>query len=241
VAIGNIRCGLYRCSQFVERLAQLVDVPPGAVNFYWFALLLRMLLRGVRRDQLHQRLGVAGLEDVVVVGAHLRKGFVPALGVLPAHTDQDRAFPASAALPKLTGSIPSVSIPHRYVHDHYVRIKVPNVRDDSACAVDALGFVPMALKQGRQGLEHVLMGADNENTSAVQHLDACYLRLAGEVVKPGERSKADTVTIGSGRAQVSAAQNLVKTVVVRSYSAKTLREADCSDEEKISSADSLQW
>ena len=126
------------------------------------------LVLGVQRDQFQQRPGSAGLDDVVVVGARLGEDFVPALDALPAYSDQHGAF-AGPVLANLSGSIPSISIRHRYVHDDYVGIEVPNVRNDGARAVDALGVVPMALKQVQQGIVRVLIVVHNENTGAVRH------------------------------------------------------------------------
>ena len=126
------------------------------------------LVLGVQRDQFQQRPGIAGLDDVVVVGARLGEDSVPALDALPAYSDQHGAF-AGPVLANLSGSIQSISIRHRYVHDYYVGIEVPNVHNDGARAVDALGVVPMALKQVQQGIVRVLIVVHNENTGAVRH------------------------------------------------------------------------
>jgi hypothetical protein len=125
----------------------------------------RKLLCRVRRYQFQQHLGVEGLGEVIVKADQLA-----AESVLPAdHRDQHRALAGSVS-ENVSGSIPS-AFARRYVHDDYVRIEDPNVSNDGARAVYALGVVPVSLKQDQQGIHHVLIVVHNENTSAVGHGD----------------------------------------------------------------------
>ena len=96
----------------------------------------------MERDQFQQRSGSAGLDDVVIVSAHLGENSLPALDALPAYSDKQGAF-AGPVQANLSGRIPSFG--HRDVQDYYVGIEVPNVRNDGARAVDA--FVADALDE----------------------------------------------------------------------------------------------
>jgi hypothetical protein len=125
------------------------------------------LLRG-RGDQFQKHLGVAGLDEVVVEAAEVREDFIGVLRVLTAYSDQQGAL-AVSKFADLLGSIPSASTRHRYVHDDYVGIEIENVRKDCLRAVDALGVVPLDVKQKQQGIHHALIVVNNENTSALPH------------------------------------------------------------------------
>jgi hypothetical protein len=143
------------------------------------------LLR-VRRNQLQQHLRIAGLREVVVEAAQLRHQSVPRLGV-PTERNQHGSLPASVSA-NGADSIPAASARHRYIHDYDVGLEVVNVRNDRPGAVDALGVVPLGLKQGHQGLDCVLIVVHNENAGAVRHGEPSYRCAAGTVVKNGARA-----------------------------------------------------